>query len=47
MFGSFQYLKAGKYNTTILLEELMTTVFPSQLAERKLVHQAEMVELSK
>ncbi|XP_026551959.1 LON peptidase N-terminal domain and RING finger protein 3-like [Pseudonaja textilis] len=41
-----EYLKAGKYNTTILLEELMTTVFPSQLAERKLVHQAEMVELS-
>ncbi|KAM6471517.1 LON peptidase N-terminal domain and RING finger protein 3-like isoform 2-T3 [Liasis olivaceus] len=41
-----EYLRAGKYNTTILLEELMTAVFPSQLAERKLVHQAEMVELS-
>ncbi|KAM3846281.1 LON peptidase N-terminal domain and RING finger protein 3-like isoform 3-T3 [Vipera latastei] len=41
-----EYLRAGKYTTTILLEELMTTVFPSQLAERKLVHQAEMVELS-
>ncbi|KAL7985844.1 hypothetical protein Chor_011010 [Crotalus horridus] len=41
-----EYLRAGKYTTTILLEELMTAVFPSQLAERKLVHQAEMVELS-
>ncbi|XP_062976974.1 LON peptidase N-terminal domain and RING finger protein 1-like [Elgaria multicarinata webbii] len=41
-----EYLRAGKYNTTVLLEELMTTVFPSQLAERKLVHQAEMTELS-
>ncbi|XP_044306895.1 LON peptidase N-terminal domain and RING finger protein 1-like isoform X2 [Varanus komodoensis] len=41
-----EYLRAGKYNTTVLLEELMTAVFPSQLAERKLVHQAEMTELS-
>ncbi|XP_042306261.1 LON peptidase N-terminal domain and RING finger protein 1-like isoform X2 [Sceloporus undulatus] len=41
-----EYLRAGKYNITILLEELMKAVFPSQLAERKLIHQAEMAELS-
>ncbi|XP_020652601.3 LON peptidase N-terminal domain and RING finger protein 1 [Pogona vitticeps] len=41
-----EYLRAGKYNTTVLLEELMKAVFPSQLAERKLIHQTEMAELS-
>ncbi|XP_008114548.1 LON peptidase N-terminal domain and RING finger protein 1 [Anolis carolinensis] len=41
-----EYLRAGKYNITVLLEELMKAVFPSQLAERKLIHQAEMAELS-
>ncbi|XP_032996225.1 LON peptidase N-terminal domain and RING finger protein 1-like isoform X1 [Lacerta agilis] len=41
-----EYLRAGKYNTTLLLEELMMAVFPLQLADRKRVHQAEMAELS-
>ncbi|XP_061473425.1 LON peptidase N-terminal domain and RING finger protein 1-like isoform X2 [Rhineura floridana] len=41
-----EYLRAGKYNTTVLLEELMMAAFPSQLADRKRVHQAEMAELS-
>uniref|UniRef100_A0ACB8EIW4 Uncharacterized protein n=1 Tax=Sphaerodactylus townsendi TaxID=933632 RepID=A0ACB8EIW4_9SAUR len=41
-----EYLKAGKYNTTVVLEELMSTIFPSQLAERKQIHQTEMAELS-
>uniref|UniRef100_A0A8D0H993 RING-type domain-containing protein n=1 Tax=Sphenodon punctatus TaxID=8508 RepID=A0A8D0H993_SPHPU len=42
-----EYLKAGKYNPTVLLEELMSATFPSQLADRKQVHQTEMAELSK
>ncbi|XP_053146880.1 LON peptidase N-terminal domain and RING finger protein 1-like isoform X2 [Hemicordylus capensis] len=41
-----EYLKARKYTTTVLLEDLMLAVFPSQLADRKRVHQAEMAELS-
>uniref|UniRef100_A0A670IH54 LON peptidase N-terminal domain and RING finger protein 1-like n=1 Tax=Podarcis muralis TaxID=64176 RepID=A0A670IH54_PODMU len=41
-----EYLRAGKYNTTLLLEELMMAVFPLQLADRKRIHQAEMAELS-
>ncbi|KAJ6667838.1 hypothetical protein lerEdw1_016159 [Lerista edwardsae] len=41
-----EYLKAGKYSTTILLEDLMSAVFPLELADRKQVHNAEMAELS-
>uniref|UniRef100_A0A7M4F633 LON peptidase N-terminal domain and ring finger 1 n=1 Tax=Crocodylus porosus TaxID=8502 RepID=A0A7M4F633_CROPO len=41
-----EYLKVGKYNPTVLLEEIISTTFPSQLAERKRMHQAEMAELS-
>ncbi|XP_054832916.1 LON peptidase N-terminal domain and RING finger protein 1-like [Eublepharis macularius] len=41
-----EYLKAGKYRTTVVLEELMLTIFPSQLADRKQIHQTEMAELS-
>lgn len=44
---SFQYLKNRKYNPTVLLQDIMTRLFPSQLAERKQVHDAEMAELSK
>lgn len=44
---SFQYLKYRKYNPTVLLQDIMTRLFPSQLAERKQVHDAEMAELSK
>ncbi|TMS17817.1 LON peptidase N-terminal domain and RING finger protein 2 [Larimichthys crocea] len=36
----------GKYNPTALLQDIMTQLFPSQLAERKQVHDAEMAELS-
>lgn len=42
-----QYLKNRKYNPTALLQDIMTWLFPSQLAERKQIHDAEMAELSK
>ncbi|XP_067160793.1 LON peptidase N-terminal domain and RING finger protein 1-like [Apteryx mantelli] len=41
-----EYLKAGSYNPTVLLQEIMLATFPSQLAERREMHQAEMAELS-
>nr|XP_006138371.1 LON peptidase N-terminal domain and RING finger protein 1-like [Pelodiscus sinensis] len=41
-----EYLKAGKYNPTLLLMEIMAATFPAQLADRKRVHEAEMAELS-
>uniref|UniRef100_A0A452J575 LON peptidase N-terminal domain and ring finger 1 n=1 Tax=Gopherus agassizii TaxID=38772 RepID=A0A452J575_9SAUR len=34
-----EYLKAGKYNPTVLLVEIMAATFPSQLADRKRVHE--------
>ncbi|KAL8212106.1 UNVERIFIED_CONTAM: hypothetical protein K2H54_037809 [Gekko kuhli] len=41
-----EYLKARKYSTTVVLEELMSTIFPSQLADRRQIHLTEMAELS-
>ncbi|TWW55186.1 LON peptidase N-terminal domain and RING finger protein 1 [Takifugu flavidus] len=41
-----EYLKNRKYNPTVLLQDIMTWLFPSQLAERKQIHDAEMAELS-
>ncbi|RXM96613.1 LON peptidase N-terminal domain and RING finger protein 3 [Acipenser ruthenus] len=41
-----QFLKNRKYNRTFLLEEIMFKLFPSQLEERKQVHDSEMAELS-
>ncbi|KAF4091463.1 hypothetical protein AMELA_G00037200 [Ameiurus melas] len=41
-----EYFKNRKYNPTVLLQEIITRLFPQQLAERKLVHDAEMAELS-
>uniref|UniRef100_A0A3Q4B453 Uncharacterized protein n=1 Tax=Mola mola TaxID=94237 RepID=A0A3Q4B453_MOLML len=41
-----EYLKNRRYNPTILLQDVMTQLFPSQLDERKAVHDAEMAELS-
>ncbi|MCI4379919.1 hypothetical protein PGIGA_G00233940 [Pangasianodon gigas] len=41
-----EYFKNRKYNPTVLLQEIMTRLFPQQLAERKQVHDAEMAELS-
>ncbi|XP_053362459.1 LON peptidase N-terminal domain and RING finger protein 1 isoform X1 [Clarias gariepinus] len=41
-----EYFKNRKYNPTVLLQEIMTHLFPQQLAERKQVHDAEMAELS-
>ncbi|XP_058253137.1 LON peptidase N-terminal domain and RING finger protein 1 isoform X2 [Hemibagrus wyckioides] len=41
-----EYFKKRKYNPTVLLQEIMTRLFPRQLAERKQVHDAEMAELS-
>ncbi|XP_010766689.1 LON peptidase N-terminal domain and RING finger protein 1 isoform X1 [Notothenia coriiceps] len=41
-----EYFKNRKYNPTILLQDIMTSLFPSQLAERKQVHETEMAELS-
>lgn len=40
-------MKNRKYNPTVLLQDIMTRLFPTQLAERKQVHDAEMAELSK
>uniref|UniRef100_A0A671Q1D6 LON peptidase N-terminal domain and ring finger 1 n=1 Tax=Sinocyclocheilus anshuiensis TaxID=1608454 RepID=A0A671Q1D6_9TELE len=41
-----EYFKNRKYNTIVLLQEIMSRLFPQQLAERKQVHEAEMAELS-
>ncbi|KAA0709431.1 RING finger protein 1 [Triplophysa tibetana] len=41
-----EYFKNRKYNTTVVLQEIMTRLFPQQLAERKQVHETEMAELS-
>ncbi|XP_029113437.1 LON peptidase N-terminal domain and RING finger protein 1 isoform X1 [Scleropages formosus] len=41
-----EYLKNRKYKTTVLLEKIMSQLFPQQLAERRQVHDAEMAELS-
>nr|XP_057919610.1 LON peptidase N-terminal domain and RING finger protein 1 isoform X2 [Doryrhamphus excisus] len=41
-----EYLKNRKYNVTVLTQHIMDRLFPSQLAERKQVHGAEMAELS-
>uniref|UniRef100_A0A3Q3FF10 LON peptidase N-terminal domain and ring finger 4 n=1 Tax=Labrus bergylta TaxID=56723 RepID=A0A3Q3FF10_9LABR len=41
-----EYFKNRKYNPTAVLQEIMTRLFPSQLTERKQVHDAEMAELS-
>ncbi|XP_047441434.1 LON peptidase N-terminal domain and RING finger protein 1 [Mugil cephalus] len=41
-----EYFRNRKYNPTALLQDIMTLLFPSQLAERKQVHDAEMAELS-
>nr|XP_040031527.1 LON peptidase N-terminal domain and RING finger protein 1 isoform X3 [Gasterosteus aculeatus aculeatus] len=41
-----EYFKNRKYNPTVLLQDIMTRLFPSPLAERKQVHDAEMAELS-
>lgn len=41
-----EYFKNRKFNVTALLQDLMTRLFPSQLAEREQIHIAEMAELS-
>ncbi|KAF5895368.1 LON peptidase N-terminal domain and RING finger protein 1-like, partial [Clarias magur] len=41
-----EYFKNRKFNPTVLLQDIMTHLFPQQLAERKQVHDAEMAELS-
>ncbi|XP_010216634.1 PREDICTED: LON peptidase N-terminal domain and RING finger protein 1-like [Tinamus guttatus] len=41
-----EYLRAGSYKPTVLLQEIMLAAFPAQLAERSALHQAEMAELS-
>uniref|UniRef100_A0A8C3BR23 LON peptidase N-terminal domain and ring finger 1 n=1 Tax=Cairina moschata TaxID=8855 RepID=A0A8C3BR23_CAIMO len=41
-----EYLKAGSYSCTVLLQDIMLATFPAQLAERRELHQAEMAELS-
>ncbi|XP_036404912.1 LON peptidase N-terminal domain and RING finger protein 1 [Megalops cyprinoides] len=41
-----EYLKNRKYNLTVLLQEIMSRLFPQQLEERKQVHEAEIAELS-
>uniref|UniRef100_A0A8C5DXD6 LON peptidase N-terminal domain and RING finger protein 1-like n=1 Tax=Gouania willdenowi TaxID=441366 RepID=A0A8C5DXD6_GOUWI len=41
-----EYFKNRKYNPTVLLQDIVVELFPSQLSERKQVHDAEMAELS-
>ncbi|XP_029972156.1 LON peptidase N-terminal domain and RING finger protein 1 [Salarias fasciatus] len=41
-----EYFRNRKYNTTVVVRDIMTRLFPSQLDERKQVHDAEMAELS-
>ncbi|OXB56489.1 hypothetical protein ASZ78_012007 [Callipepla squamata] len=41
-----QYLKAGSYSPTLLLQDIMLAAFPTQLAERRELHRAEIAELS-
>ncbi|XP_063205184.1 LON peptidase N-terminal domain and RING finger protein 1-like isoform X2 [Chroicocephalus ridibundus] len=41
-----EYLKAGSYSPTVLLQDIMLATFPAQLAERRELHRAEMAELS-
>ncbi|KAM6299751.1 LON peptidase N-terminal domain and RING finger protein 1-like [Aegotheles albertisi] len=41
-----EYLKAGSYSPTVLLQDIMLATFPAELAERRELHQAEMAELS-
>ncbi|NWY75106.1 LONF1 protein, partial [Erithacus rubecula] len=41
-----EYLKAGRYNPTVLLQDILLATFPTQLAERRELHRAEMAELS-
>ncbi|XP_061643584.1 LON peptidase N-terminal domain and RING finger protein 3 isoform X4 [Phyllopteryx taeniolatus] len=41
-----EYLKNRKYNVTVVVLDIIDCLFPSQLAERKQIHEAEMAELS-
>ncbi|KAM9377825.1 LON peptidase N-terminal domain and RING finger protein 1 [Pholidichthys leucotaenia] len=41
-----EFFRNRKYQHTVVLEDIMTQLFPAQLAERKRVHEAEMAELS-
>ncbi|KAM3866535.1 LON peptidase N-terminal domain and RING finger protein 1 [Diretmus argenteus] len=41
-----EFFKNRKYNPTVLLQDIMSGLFPSQLVERKEIHEAEMAELS-
>ncbi|XP_059715757.1 LON peptidase N-terminal domain and RING finger protein 1-like isoform X2 [Haemorhous mexicanus] len=41
-----EYLKAGRYSPTVLLQDIMLATFPTELAERRELHRAEMAELS-
>ncbi|MEE6478333.1 hypothetical protein FKM82_011821 [Ascaphus truei] len=41
-----EYLREGNYPITALLQEVMSTVFPAELADRKQVHLSEIAELS-
>ncbi|NWX08746.1 LONF1 protein, partial [Caloenas nicobarica] len=41
-----EYLKAGSYSPTVLLQDIMLATFPAQLAQRRDLHRAEMAELS-
>ncbi|KAJ0002370.1 hypothetical protein NQD34_007519 [Periophthalmus magnuspinnatus] len=41
-----EYFKNRKFNVTVLLQDMMTRLFPSQLSEREEIHNNEMAELS-
>ncbi|XP_053574671.1 LON peptidase N-terminal domain and RING finger protein 1 isoform X2 [Bombina bombina] len=41
-----EYLRAGYYPITAVVEEIMSAIFPSEMAERKQTHVSEIAELS-
>uniref|UniRef100_A0A8C5M4M8 LON peptidase N-terminal domain and RING finger protein 1 n=1 Tax=Leptobrachium leishanense TaxID=445787 RepID=A0A8C5M4M8_9ANUR len=41
-----EFLRVGCYSITFLLQELMSTIFPSEMDERKQLHLSEIAELS-
>ncbi|XP_073505949.1 LON peptidase N-terminal domain and RING finger protein 1-like isoform X3 [Phyllobates terribilis] len=41
-----EYLSLGSYPITALLQDLMTTIFPSEMADRRQVHLTEIAEMS-
>lgn len=47
IFFPLQYLRVGSYPITAVLQDLMVTIFCSEMADRKQVHLTEIAEMSK